>query len=246
MTPELLFDPRKAGRPMRVAAFMSGSGTNIVKLLELERSRKAQHGASPYEVAFIYSDRSDGKCRGEAIACEAGIPYFSYDIRRFHELRDARRTMRTEEGRKLREEYDSVARVLVKTFGIDVIALGGYMSVTTLGRCVNVHPADLSITSEDGSRRFVGDDAVIDAIAAGQTELRASTLWTSAGEIGVSVGVVIGRAPSGQGKTCRRVGDARTHPYVIPRSYCDKSSRFNGLPRRAGRGDPLDPRFVEC
>jgi folate-dependent phosphoribosylglycinamide formyltransferase PurN len=181
MTPELLFDPDKAGRPMRVAAFMSGSGTNIVKLLELERKQKSEHGASPYEVVFIYSDRSDGKCRGESIAREAGIPYFSYDVRRFHELRGAKRTMRTEEGRKLRREYDNVARTLVKTFEIDVIALGGYMSVTTLGRCVNVHPADLSITNEDGTRRFVGDDAVIDAIAAGRTELRASTLWTDQG-----------------------------------------------------------------
>ena len=29
-----LFDPKEKGRPMRVAGFMSGSGTNIIKILE--------------------------------------------------------------------------------------------------------------------------------------------------------------------------------------------------------------------
>jgi phosphoribosylglycinamide formyltransferase-1 len=35
-----LFDPEKTGRPMRVAAFMSGSGTNIIKLIQLEKKLK--------------------------------------------------------------------------------------------------------------------------------------------------------------------------------------------------------------
>ena len=55
------------------------------------------------------------------------------------------------------------------------------MSYITLDRCVNVHPADLSLRLPDGRRKFVGDDAVKDAIAAGETSLRASTLWTDEG-----------------------------------------------------------------
>jgi folate-dependent phosphoribosylglycinamide formyltransferase PurN len=82
---------------------------------------------------------------------------------------------------KTREEYDRVAKRLVGTFAIDVIALGGYMSYTTLNRCVNVHPADLSVSLSDGRRKYVGDHAVHDAIAAGETMLRASTLWTDKG-----------------------------------------------------------------
>jgi folate-dependent phosphoribosylglycinamide formyltransferase PurN len=69
----------------------------------------------------------------------------------------------------------------VAAFEIDVNVLAGYMSVITLPRCVNVHPADLSLKAEDGRRRFVGDHAVPDAIAAGQAELRSSTLWTDEG-----------------------------------------------------------------
>ena len=44
-----------------------------------------------------------------------------------------------------------------------------------------MHPADLSILDENKKRVFVGDDAVLDAVKAGQTELRASTLWVDKG-----------------------------------------------------------------
>ena len=55
------------------------------------------------------------------------------------------------------------------------------MSFITLGRCVNVHPGDLSLLDPGGKRKYVGDHAVLDAIAAGETELRSSTLWTDQG-----------------------------------------------------------------
>ena len=181
MRPTPIFDPQKSGLPMKVAAFMSGSGTNIIRLIEREKFLKERSGSSPFHVVFIFSDRSDGKCRGETIACENSIPYFSYDIRMFHSLRGIKRTVATPEGMAARREYDSIAAELVKAFGIDVIALGGYMSFITLGRCVNVHPADLSILTSDGKRRFTGDHAVLDAIAAGEKTLRSSTLWTDQG-----------------------------------------------------------------
>jgi phosphoribosylglycinamide formyltransferase 1 len=176
-----IFDPEKVGRPMRVAAFMSGSGTNVRKLMETEALLRAEEGKSPYEVVFVFSDRSDGECAGEEIALERGIPYFSFDTRAFHRIRSLKRTVRTPEGLAARKEYDRVARKLVRAFEVDVIALGGYMSYITLGRCVNVHPADLSILLPDGSRRYVGDNAVRDAIAAGEKSLRSSTLWTDEG-----------------------------------------------------------------
>ena len=49
-----IFDPAKVGRPMRVAAFMSGSGTNIMKLIELEKRLKAEEGAAPFQVLFVF------------------------------------------------------------------------------------------------------------------------------------------------------------------------------------------------
>ena len=181
MTPTPIFDPEKWGRPMRVAAFMSGSGTNIIRLLEHEKALQARDGRSPFKTIFIFSDRSDGNSTGEKIAMENALPYFSYDIRAFHSMRSLNRTVANEEGLGARQEYDRVAEKLVKAFHIDVIALGGYMSYTTLGRCVNVHPADLSILGKDGRRKYVGDHAVSDAISAGERVLRSSTLWTDDG-----------------------------------------------------------------
>ena len=179
MTP--LFDPKKMRRPMRVAAFMSGSGTNIIKLLEREKRLSTESGASPFQVIFIFSDRSDGSCQGEKIAYQNGIPYFSYDIRTFHRLRGLPRRVDIPEGLTARRDFDSLAKRLIEAFEVDVIALGGYMSYITLDRCVNVHPADLSILAPDGKRKYVGDHAVLDAISAGETILRSSTLWTDQG-----------------------------------------------------------------
>lgn len=181
MTLTPIFDPEKKGRTMRVAAFMSGSGTNIIRLIERERVLEKEPGGSPFRVVFIFSDRSDGKSAGEQIAHEGGIPYVSYDIRRFHELKGLKRTTLTHEGMAARREFDSVASCLIKAFDIDLIVLGGYMSYLTLNRCVNVHPSDLSILTSDGKRRYVGDHAVADAVASGETSLRSSTIWTDEG-----------------------------------------------------------------
>ena len=176
-----LFDPKKMRRPMRVAAFMSGSGTNIIKLIEREKNLREAGDSSPFQVIFIFSDRSDGSCQGERIACQSGIPYFSYDIRTFHRLRNLKRRVDIPEGLAARREFDSLSKRLTEAFEIDVIALGGYMSYITLDRCVNVHPADLSILAPEGKRRYVGDHAVLDAISSGETLLRSSTLWTDQG-----------------------------------------------------------------
>ena len=166
---------------MRVAGFMSGTGSNLIRLIEMSKRLEREKGSSPFQVVFIFSDRSDGKCRGEKIAYENGIPYFSYDIRRFHRLKGLKRSATTPEGLAARREFDMVAARLIKILDIDVNALGGYMSFITLDRCINVHPADLSIMTFEGRRKYVGDNAVYDAIAAGEKVLRSSTLWTDQG-----------------------------------------------------------------
>lgn len=176
-----LFDPGPAGRPMRVAAFLSGSGSNVRRLIERWKSLESEEGFSPFQVVVLFSDRSDGSCAGEAIALDHAIPYASYDIRAFHRSRGVKRSVSTPEGLAARREFDRIPSMLIEAFDVDVVALGGYMSYTTIDRCVNVHPADLSITDSAGSRKYVGDRAVRDAVLAGETELRASTLWTDKG-----------------------------------------------------------------
>ena len=175
------YNPKQNKGPMKVAAFMSGSGSNIRMLLKKERELIQNKGQSPFHVVFIFSDRSDGECQGEKIALENGLPYFSYDIRKFHSLRGISRTVISPEGLNARKKFDNMAHRLVRAFDINMIALGGYMSFTTLDGCVNVHPADLSILSAENKRKYTGDHAVRDAILGGEKTLRASTLWTDQG-----------------------------------------------------------------
>ena len=181
MTITPIFDPQAKGRVMRVAAFMSGSGTNVIRFLEREKELEREPGGPPFKIIFIFSDRSDGVSAGEKIALDTGIPYFSYDIRKFYSLKGLKRNSLTPEGMAARKGFDSVASRLIKAFDIDIIALAGYMSYLTINRCVNVHPGDLSILTPDGKRKYVGDHAVADVIANGETSLCASTIWTDAG-----------------------------------------------------------------
>jgi len=177
-----IFDPEKKKRSMRVAAFMSGKGTNIRKLIEYQKELEKKEGKAPYEVVFIFSDRSDGTCMGEKIAYENAILYFSYDIREFYRRHGFKYpTVRTKEGLSLRKKFDEVPKKLLNAFEIDIVALGGYMSYTTIKRCINVHPADLRIKDKDGKRKYVGANAIRDAILSGEKYLRSCTILTDEG-----------------------------------------------------------------
>ncbi len=164
---------------MRVACFVSGSGTNARRIIE-----KSLEEGSRYEVSLIFTDVRDDRlrrsgekrCRAKDIADEHGISYECEDIRDFYRERRMKRT-----DLSLRPEFDRLVVEKVAPHGVDLVALAGYMSITTNplleaypGKMVNVHPADLSIV-EGNERKFVGIHVVRDAILAGERELRAST-----------------------------------------------------------------------
>lgn len=178
MEPTPIYTPRD-GERMRVACFMSGSGTNTRKIIE--HSLKPD---SKYEVALIFTEvrddrlrRSGGKrCRAKDIADEHDIAYECVDIRDFYRSRGVKRT-----DLSLRPEFDRMVVEKIEPHGIDAIANAGYMSIMTepileryAGRIYNVHPADLSI-KEGEERKYVGIHVVRDAILAGESEIRAST-----------------------------------------------------------------------
>lgn len=178
MEPEPIYIPAR-GERMRVACFMSGSGTNARKII--------RHSLSPesrYDVVLIFTDVRDERlkrsgekiCWARDIAEEYGIAYECVDIRDFYRSKGRRRT-----DLSLRPEFDCMVLEKIEPYDIDLIALAGYMSITTEpllerydGRMLNVHPADLSIL-EGEERKYVGIHVVRDAILAGERELRAST-----------------------------------------------------------------------
>lgn len=190
------FDPQKEHRTMNIAAFMSGSGTNVVEILKHEEMLKEKESAFVYKVVAVFTDNSGSNARKIAKDWEKyGIEYlFWKNIDEFYRERgyqDKRaKGASKEEKLRLRTIYDSETRLLLDRFSeqtrqpIDAIALGGHMSFLTAPildyACnVNVHPADLRIIYKDPEtgktkRKYTGDNAVRDAIAAGEPTIRSS------------------------------------------------------------------------
>lgn len=158
---------------MRVAGLMSGSGSNLRKIIEHEKMIKFLEGRSPYQVVVIFSDNPASNA--ERIGEEYGIPVVIRDMVAFYrEKGKPRRDL------SVRAEFDDGTVRALKPFGADVVAYAGYMSIATLPLMnaflgINVHPADLSIKDDGGRRRYTGSHAVRDAILAGEKQVRATT-----------------------------------------------------------------------
>ena len=165
-----LHDP--AAGALRVAGLISGSGSNLRRILEHRRALASSRGRATFDVVVVFSDTWNS--RAAEIGRDFDLPVVVRDIAAFYAARGApRRDL------ALRAEYDAATVEALRPFGARVAAYAGYMSVATaplvdafLG--VNVHPADLSI-EEGGRRRFTGDHAVRDAILAGRSEIRSTT-----------------------------------------------------------------------
>ena len=163
----------KLKRPMRVACFMSGSGTNVRKILEHQIELKKQRDRPPYEVVVIFTDNPESNA--SAIADEYGIPVVINDIKKFYEGKNVKDL-------KVRKEFDGKTLKLIDRYDPDIIALCGYAWIVTepiLEKylIINVHPGDLSVKGIDGKRKYVGLHCIppMKAIMAGEKFLCAST-----------------------------------------------------------------------
>jgi len=152
---------------MRVAALMSGSGSNLVKILQ-----NPAHGKA-YKVVCVLTDNPESQA--ESIAKQYGIDYEQNDIDAFYRQKKLKKA-----DLSVRGEFDRETVKLLRPYQPDVVAYCGYMSIASqelvkafLG--VNVHPADLSLLDEAGHRAFVGKHAVKSAILSGEKVLRSTT-----------------------------------------------------------------------
>ncbi|MFA5259300.1 MAG: formyltransferase family protein [Candidatus Pacearchaeota archaeon] len=160
-------------RVMRVAGLMSGSGSNLRKIIEHELHLNQEVGHSYFHVAVIFSDNSESNA--VKIGNDYDIPVLIRDKKAFYKKRG-----KPLKDMQVRAEFDALTVRTLSTYECPVAAYAGYMSIaspilvnTFLG--VNVHPADLSITDESGKRKYIGDHAVLDALVAKEKELRSST-----------------------------------------------------------------------
>ncbi|QHW31484.1 phosphoribosylglycinamide formyltransferase [Paenibacillus rhizovicinus] len=115
----------KAGNPLRIAVFASGSGSNFQALAEA-----VQGGAFPAEIALLVCDKPAAKVvqRAEKLR----VPAFLFDPKSYAS----------------REACEEEIVSLLEREGIDLIVLAGYMRLITdvlvkpyYGRIINVHPA---------------------------------------------------------------------------------------------------------
>ena len=175
----LIFDPSIGGK-MQVACFVSGSGTNSIKIIERGLKEDSQ-----YRVTLIFTDvrdnrlkkSGDKRCKAMDISNEYGIGYECVDIRDFYKSKGHK----NRRDLSIRPEFDKMVLTKIRPYEIDLIANAGYMSIMTPpileeynGRIINVHPADLSIMKGE-DRKYVGIHVVDEAILAGERELRSTT-----------------------------------------------------------------------
>jgi len=135
------------GERVRTAVLISGTGSNMISLVEAARDP-----ACPYEVALVLSNRPEapGLERARALGVEA----LAVDHRPF--------------GRD-REAHERAVDAVLKSHGVELVALAGYMRVLTpwlvrewAGRMLNIHPSLLPL--------YPGLDTHARALAAGDTE----------------------------------------------------------------------------
>jgi folate-dependent phosphoribosylglycinamide formyltransferase PurN len=173
-----VFDP-STRRKMRIALFISGSGTNGLNIIE-----KSMESGAKFEVSLIFSDIRDSRIRkngskmslAKEIAEKYNLAYECVDIRDFYKERGVKRTDLSP-----RPEYDELVLNTIKGYNLDLIVNAGYMSIMTPvlldeypGMIVNVHPADLTVMDGD-HRMYIGIHVVEQAILRGDKYLKSTT-----------------------------------------------------------------------
>lgn len=180
------------------AIFMSGSGSNAEKLLESLKKTNKQ----TWNPKVLVTD-APKKSRTAEIANRFDLPCVELDIREFYKQRgEPRMTLRTELGRKIREEWTNELRKLIEPFHVDFGILAGFVPLTNITGdfpCLNIHPGDLTV-EKDGQRLLVGLHTIpIElAILAGHDSLRSSVIIAqsytgSGGEM--DTGPILGISP---------------------------------------------------
>jgi folate-dependent phosphoribosylglycinamide formyltransferase PurN len=159
------------------AGFGSGSGTNLRECAKIIKP------------ALIFSDRPKAKLLNlEELANVPKIVMNGYEAcgswKKAHgnPAEEAEYKKRSIEYNK--QIVDSLKRFEdEKGCGIDLIVLGGYMRLVEEpllkaypDQIINVHPANLGIPGDNHKRRFIGEDAVYDAIKAGEQQTRSSVI----------------------------------------------------------------------
>lgn len=174
MTP--LFPAHDPSDPARTALFLSGAGSNAEAILRYEKSRPCA-----FRTELLVTDAPESS-RAEVLAREADLPLFGLDLKKFYrEHGEESIRLDTEHRRFVRDLWsEEIYRVLLYR-KIELVLLAGFVPLTNLAEklpALNVHPGDLTQTSDDGRRILAGLHyfPVEKAILEGHASLRSSVI----------------------------------------------------------------------
>ncbi len=194
---DLIYNPEVSERGMNCVAFASGSGTNFEQaVLEAKESKKR------FSIGLLLTDkeRKDGEIIGAIKRAEKlGVPYRILNGFKFcGSWQEAKETPEgifeyqrksTHFDLKLLEIIHEYEDESTGETTFDLAILAGYMRFVRApllrrfdNRIINVHPARLDVFNEDETRKFVGDNAVYDALSSGETKTRSSIFLVDSGE----------------------------------------------------------------
>ena len=181
---------KPGGGNAEVAQFMSGSGTNVVRVLEQERGMGAE---CPYRTVVIVTD--DERSNARMIGSKFGVSVLGFDIRDFQEERGLGRrlSLRTEAHQQAREEYSGRLLRALPDVGFGVF--GGFeplVNFVDVLPCLNVHPGDTTYL-KGGKPYLVGlhtvpiQRALDEGLAYVRSSVIQSMPYTGAGGIWIMV-----------------------------------------------------------
>ena len=159
------------------AIFLSGSGTNVEKLL----SHVLSSPDPAYTPKVLVTDRPKSSRAGE-IAGKFSLPLVEHGILDFYRAHGEEKvSLATEKGRMIRDLWTDALREKLSPYEIDFGLLAGFVPMSNIVGdfpCLNVHPGDLTITNEKGERIFVGLHTVPveNALLSGIGYLRSSVI----------------------------------------------------------------------
>jgi len=193
MNHQLLYDSARG--PMKVVVFASGSGTNFREAV-LESTRQG----SNFSIELLVTDKQFKKAKpgGERrlIGAIDYASHFKIDYRFVDGFRECGSWPEAQKSvggiRKYNRRcmifnlrlLDAIQRFeREKGFVFDFALLAGYMRLFRgpllrrfNNRAVNMHPATLDELTNEGLRKYAGENAVYDALTAGEVKTRSSVI----------------------------------------------------------------------
>ena len=170
------FTKTKNGK-VKIAIFLSGSGSNAEKLLEKQR----QEGENcAYEISVLLADRTKN-CRILELGEKYNTPTEVVNIKSFYESYGLKSiSLALKEGQKVRELWTAELYSKLQKYTVDFAVLAGFIPLTNITEflpCLNVHPGDL-LVERNGRRLLVGlhETPIELAIVNGIDNLRSSVI----------------------------------------------------------------------